>query len=66
MIPMKGLPLEKNIGNRCKHSQTDTFLYHLELHQVEGTAIALKTHTVGGYLTAILKKGDTPTKGNHT
>ncbi len=65
MVPMQVLTLEQDIGYHGEYAQTDTFLYHLQLHKVERTAIALKTHAVGRHLAAILKKGNAPTEGYH-
>ena len=62
VVPVQVLTLEENVGYHGKDSQTDALLYHFQLHQVEGTAVALKTETVGGHLTAILKKGYAPTE----
>lgn len=64
MVPVQILTLEQDVGYHGEHSQADALLYHLQLHQVEGTAVALETHTVGRYLAAILKKGYTPTEGD--
>ena len=60
MVPMEVLPLKQNVGNNGKHTQTDTFLNYLELHQIKGTAIAVESHSVGWYLTAIFQESYSP------
>ena len=64
VIPMQILALEHDIGYHGKHSKTDAFLQHLELYQVERPAIAIESHAVGWYLTAIFEKGNTPGESN--
>ena len=65
MVPVQVLSLKQYVGNNREDSETDTLLYHLELHKVEWSAIALKSKSVSRHLTAILKKGDAPRKGYH-
>ena len=60
MVPVEILSLKQNVGYHGEDTETDALLEHLQLHKVEGTAIALKPQTVGGHLTTILKKGDAP------
>ena len=60
MIPMKVLSLKKNVGDDGEDTETDALLYDLELNEIERTAIALESHTVGRHLTAILKERYAP------
>ena len=52
--------MKQNVGNNGKHTQTDTFLNYLELHQIKGTAIAVESHSVGRYLAAIFQESYSP------
>ena len=65
MVPVQVLSLKQYVGDNGEYSEADTLLYHLELHEVKRSAIALKTKAVGWHLTTILKKGDAPRKGYH-
>ena len=65
MVPMKLLALKEHIGNDAKHQQGDNFLYHLELHQRERTAVPVKANAVGRHLAAIVEEGNEPRKSNH-
>ena len=63
---MQFLMLEHEIGNDGKYAEADALLYHFQLNQIEGTAVAFETEAVGGHLTAVFEKGDAPGKGYHT
>ena len=60
MVPLDGLPLEKEGDNDREDGQGDDFLDHFELHQVEGTAVPLEADAVRRDGEAILEKGDAP------
>lgn len=60
MIPLQLLPLKENIGNDTEDHEGDNLLDNLELHEGEGTSVALKTQTIGRYLTAVFQKGYEP------
>ena len=53
---MQILPLKQDVGNYGKDGETDALLNDLQLHKIERTAIALKSHTVGWHLAAILEE----------
>ena len=55
MVPMELIVLEDEVGNDREYHQRDTLLNHLELDEVERTAIIDKTDAVGGNLTAVLR-----------
>ena len=64
------VPLDVHVkGNHREedeHHQGDDLLQDLELHQREGTTIALEANAVGRHLQAILEKGNTPRQCNHS
>ena len=60
VIPMKVLSLKKNVGDDGEDTETDALLDDLELNEIERTAIAIESHTVGRHLTAILKERYAP------
>ena len=64
VIPMQALSLEEDVGDDSEDDERYTFLYHLELNQVEGAAIVDKSYSVGRNLAAILKKCNRPTEGD--
>ena len=66
MIPVQSLSLEEDIGDDGKDDKRYALLNHLELHQVEGTAIIDESNSVGRYLTAIFEESDGPTEGDDT
>ena len=66
VIPVQTLSLEENIGDDCEDDERHALLYHLELYQVEGTAIVDESNSVGGNLAAIFKKCYRPTEGDDT
>lgn len=57
---MQILPLKQDVGNYGKDGETDALLNDLQLHKIERSAIALKSHTVGRHLAAILEEGYAP------
>ena len=61
MVPLQRLAAEEHDGEDGKDGDGDYLLYHLELHEREGTAITHKTHAVGRYLTGIFKERQEPT-----
>ena len=60
MIPVQGLSGEENLRHYGKYDEADDLLYHLELHKVEWSSIALKSKSVSRHLTAILKERNAP------
>ena len=64
MVPVELLVLEDEVGNHGEDHQRDAFLNHLELDEVERTAIIDKANAVGGNLTAVLEEGNHPGEGN--
>lgn len=51
----------KGDNRECEeHAERDDFLYHLELHDGEWSSVFEKSDSVGGYLQAIFKEGDSP------
>ena len=57
---MQILPLKQDVGNHGKDGETDALLNDLQLHKIEWAAIAIKSHTVGWHLAAILEECYTP------
>lgn len=60
MIPVQAFATKCNNGEKRKYHKGNHFLHHLELHQRVGTAVALKTNSVGGYLKTIFEEGQAP------
>ena len=60
VIPMQILTLKEDVGDDGEDTETDALLYDLELNEIERTAIAIESHTVGRHLTAILKERYAP------
>lgn len=56
------LHLKSNNGEEDEDGEGDNLLNNLELHEVERTAIACKTNTIGRHLKAILEESHTPTQ----
>ena len=63
---MQILALKEDIGDDGEDTETDALLDDLELNEIERTAIALESHTVGRHLTAILKERYAPCERYHT
>ena len=53
MVPVQVGALEHDVGYHAENGQRDTLLNHLQLNQVEGTAILHKAQSVGGHLTTV-------------
>ena len=64
MVPMQALSLEEDVGDDGEDDERHALLNHLELNQVEGTAIIDESDSVGRYLTAVFEEGDRPTEGD--
>ena len=62
---MQGFALEHDGGDDGKDYQRYDLLYHLELHQSEGTAIAYVANAVGRNHEAVLQTGNEPRKEYH-
>ena len=60
MVPLDGLSLEKEGDDDGEDGQGDHFLDDLELHQVEGAAVALEADPVRRDGEAVLEEGDAP------
>ena len=60
MVPLQGLALEQEGDDDREDGQGDDFLDDLELHQVEGTAVAVEADAVGRDGEAVLEKSDAP------
>lgn len=60
MVPVQVSALKQDIRNNGEDSQRDTLLNHLQLDQIERSAIAFKTDTVCRHLTTVLKEGYHP------
>lgn len=60
MIPLQAYPFEKDQGEKEKDHQSNDFLNNFQLHKTEGSAVALESHPVGGHLSTVFKKSDTP------
>ena len=65
MIPVELLMLENEIRQYGKHHQRDALLNNLQLNQIERSAIACKTYSVGRNLTTVFEECYRPWKGNH-
>ena len=60
VVPVQVGALEQDVYDDGEDSQRYALLNDLQLYQIEGSAVALKTDAVGRHLTAILEKGDGP------
>lgn len=60
MIPLDGESFETNQAKDDEHHERNDLLRDLELHECERAAVALKTHAVGGHLTAVLQQSYSP------
>lgn len=60
VVPVQLLSVKEKVGDDAEDEQRNNLLYHFELHQREGTAIALESYAIGRHLAAILKKGYSP------
>ena len=60
MVPLDGLPLEHEHHYDGEDSERDNFLYHLELQQVERSAVACVADAVGRHGEAVFKECNTP------
>ena len=60
MVPLHGLALEKEGDDDGEDGQGDHLLDHLELHQVEGTAVPVEADAVRRNGEAVLEEGDAP------
>ena len=58
--------LEHDVSNDAEYGQRDALLNDLQLNDVEGSAILNEADAVGGYLTAVLQKGNAPREGDDT
>ena len=65
MVPLQRFASETDNGEDGEDGDRDNFLDHLELHECKGTAIAHEADTIGGHLTGILEKRQTPADKNN-
>ena len=61
---MKMGSLKHDVGNDAEDRQRDTFLYDLQLNEVERSAVLNKPQTVGRNLTTVLEESDAPREYN--
>ena len=66
VVPMNVLSLKENVGNNSEDTKRDAFLNHLELNEVERSAVPLESHSVSGNLTAILEESYSPRKDDNS
>lgn len=64
MIPVQGLSGEENLRHYGKYDEADDLLYHLELHEIERSAIIDESESVSRYLTTVFKERDAPRESN--
>lgn len=64
MIPVQGLSGEENLRYYCKDDETDDLLYHLELNEIERSAIINEAESVSRYLATVFKERDAPRESN--
>ena len=64
MVPAEG-HMERQGGEEDEDHEGDDLLNDLQLHEGEGSAVALKAHPVGRDLEAVLKESDAPREENH-
>lgn len=62
MVPVQALPLKQDTGNDSEDDKRHAFLYHLQLHQGEGTAIVDETDAVGRHLATVFEESYRPTE----
>ena len=62
MVESKGLILEEEQHEDGEYSQGEELLNHLELPEVERTAIFNEADAVGRHHEAVLDQGDAPTE----
>ena len=60
MIPLDRLTFEQEGDDDGEDGEGNHFLDHFELHQVEGTAVALEADAVGRDGEAVLEEGNAP------
>ena len=57
---MKLRALKQAVRDDTEHRNGNTFLNHLQLHDVERSSVGAEAQAVGRHLTAILKEGNAP------
>lgn len=60
MIPVQGLSGEENLRHYGKYDEADDLLYHLELYEIERSAIVDESESVSRYLATVFKERDAP------
>ncbi len=66
MVPFQTLALKHEMGDDGEDNQTYALLDDFELHQTEGTAVAVEAYAVGRHLAAVFEEGDSPREGYDT
>ena len=64
MVPLEVLALEEEVDDDGEDGQGDDLLDDLELHEVEGAAVAREADAIGGDSEAVLEEGDSPREKN--
>ena len=64
MVPMELLPLEDDVGYDAEDDKRDDFLYDLQLHQGEGSAVVDEANAVGGHHETVFDQRDAPAEKN--
>jgi hypothetical protein len=65
MVPLQRFPFEEDHGEEGEDYQCYHLLYHLQLHEREGAAVAYETNPIGGYLTGVFQQGYSPRHQYH-
>ena len=66
MVPMELLPLEDDVGYDAEDDKRDDFLYDLQLHQREGSAVVDEANPVSRHKEAVLDAGYAPREEDHS
>ena len=61
VVPLQCFAFEEHDGEEGEDGDGDDLLYHLELHESEGSAIAYESDAVGRYLAGIFEECQEPT-----
>ena len=60
MVPVQRFPIEIDGDKDSEHRQRDDFLNHLQLHDIERTAVTVKADAVGGNLATVFGQCQQP------
>ena len=64
MVPVELFALKHDAGKDGEDDEGDDFLYHLELHEGEGTSVAYESNLVGWHLHAVFEERYDPREGD--